>query len=261
MADLGVFFEDEKVHTPTDQHRRRRERELGPLPVGGLAWAASLLAATAYLTVSSERVLEGLGRAMSEGLKAAGAGGDGLGVAWRLLVSASLTQMTPLLIVPVMGLAVVLLWRGRGALRLHGPKPRLSRLSPLEWSRECFSLNGPWRAVSGAFIAVAFMAAASVFLAATPDLPEARGEVLFGPGPSHALVVLALLATGFSLGGAWLEREAREKSLRMTYQEWKDSLKETEGSDELRRRKQRKQMEILHRPRRRAAGSEERGAS
>lgn len=131
-------------------------------------------------------------------------------------------------------------------------QPKLERLNPVEGMKRIFSLHSLFELVKNIFKIV--IVAVVVYFVVKSRLTELLLLYFKTPGEMLDLIAAALLAASFAGGGAFLvvsffdllfQRYQYIKNLRMTRQEVKDELKQTEGDPLVKSWLRRRQREML----------------
>jgi len=253
MADNDTPQED-RTEEPTEK-RLRESREEGQVPRSReLTAAVVMIACTGLLIATAEpmgvRIAAILTAALSFDLRAIAAGGGPL-MHFAKVAAAMFT-----LALPVIGLGVLCAVIGNVGLggfniATKALVPKLERVDPIAGFKRLFSLPALGE-VATAFLRIAIVGAVAVIVIATrldeiqglagnPD----RGAIL------HAISIVGwtLLALAASLGlialldvpfQSWRHR----RQLRMTLEEVKREIKETEGSPEVKGRIRQLQREM-----------------
>jgi flagellar biosynthetic protein FlhB len=131
-------------------------------------------------------------------------------------------------------------------------QPKLERLNPVEGLKRIFSLRSLFELVKNTLKII--IVAAVVYFVVKARLPEMLLIYFKTPAQMLDLIAAALLAAAFAGGGAFLvisffdllfQRYEYIKNLRMTRQEVKDELKQTEGDPLVKSWLRRRQREMI----------------
>jgi len=250
--DLGERTEE------ATSRRREDAREDGRVAKSQDVVAVALLCSTAIaLAATIPWGLNEGGRALTEALQSVGSptalDADETGDSARLVLARGAMVAAPVLAAAF--LAAILSQLAQFGF-LFSPKaasPRLSKLDPLKNAQRIIGLQGLVRVLADiakvtfvTLIAVRAILDEIETIVALPLLPlvsalERMGEILLGVAMQIlvALLVLALLDLIF-------QRWKLSKDLRMTKQEVRDELKQTDGDPETKRRRMRMQQQIIN---------------
>ncbi|MFK2878590.1 flagellar biosynthesis protein FlhB [Rhodanobacter hydrolyticus] len=249
MADDS---DQEKTEQPTEK-RLRESREKGDIPRSrDLSGAAVVMAGVAVLMTSGERAFEHARRIFSLGL----------GYSREALFSDTLPQRTlgaalhealslfsPVALATLLAalFAPILL----GGLNFSGKalEPKFERLNPIEGLGRIFAMRGLVE-LAKALLKVIFIGGVlAMLLRHWQDALQATGRGSVATGIAQAMGLLGQSALWFGgilalLGGidAVYQKYDHGKRLRMSRQEIKDEMKESEGSPEIKGRIRQVQM-------------------
>ncbi len=130
-------------------------------------------------------------------------------------------------------------------------RPKLSRLSPKEGIKRIFSSSGLWLGVKtfGKIVVIAFVAYKTIDSVAHTVIgsqPASLAPLLAYMGQTIIGIIrdIALLGLVFSIADYAVQRRRVNQSLRMTRQEFRDEMRQTEGDPGIRRRIRRQQIRL-----------------
>lgn len=251
MADNSA---GEKKHPATDQRRRKAREEGQVVRSQDLASAAMLLASLSVLWWRGPLLAEGLARLLVESVQQAGPQSLSVGDASHTLSRAAID--TAYLAVPI--LAVMFVSGVLSTMLQTGPllataklMPKFSHINPLTGMGRLFSVSGLARLGFGLFkvaviAAVSYVAVLrwqhSVLEMGYGTIPEVASLIFrccmeTGMWIGGALLVLALLEYGFQ----WWKFE---QDMRMTDQEMRDEMKESQGDPQMAARRRQVQRQL-----------------
>lgn len=226
---------------PATPRRIEKAREEGQVAlsreaVGFSALLAASLAAALLLPGEARRLLLALGIALEQSHAHAPAA---MLRAWgELLLGAA----APVAGAAALGAVVATLLQTRGAVSAKPLAPKLSKLSPVAGAKRLFGAEG-WLEFLRTCLKVAVVAAALWFVARDlPGLvglleaPPGRAAAAAGQGVSRLLAATLGAFAILALLDVLLVRHRHLQRLRMTRQELKEELKESEGDPTIRAR-------------------------
>jgi flagellar biosynthetic protein FlhB len=169
-------------------------------------------------------------------------------------VLAGLTMLLPLFVILVFAAFVAALSFGGWAFSSEGLKPKLERLNPLNGLKRVFGLNGLAELLKALakFLLVAVVAAVILWTKASDLIRLGQLDANSGLAQTAELLSLAfigvcatlILIAAIDVPFQWFQHR---RKLRMTKQEVKEELKETEGRPEVRSRIRQAQQELANR--------------
>jgi flagellar biosynthetic protein FlhB len=246
----------EKSHEPTP-HRIAEARRKGNVPKSNdVSHAAAYLGLIAALFVAGGAIVElGAGAltvfiAQPDRLAGLVLGPGGTGLAAAIIAQAT-AALLPVLLVPLV--AVLLSLVAQRAITVSGEKlqPKLERLSVIKNAKQKFGPTGLMEFLKATVKLVAVGAALGLILAG--ELGRIVGAVRAEPASVVAmmgdllmtllLAAAAIAAVIAAIDLAWQRYDHRRK-LRMTFQELKDEMKQTEGDPHMKAQR-RKRAEAI----------------
>jgi|TARA_R100000501_G_scaffold13151_3_gene24009 flagellar biosynthetic protein FlhB len=248
--------QDQKTEQPTDKKRRDAARE-GDVPKSReLLIAGVMLGGTAYLVFASSMLFDGLSEMLTHGLRFGKADIDDLDVAERTYM------LLGDIILPLIGLLAATLFAAIGAQALLGGlqfnmrsvRFKGNRLNPGAGLKRMVSMNSLIELAKSLLKVVLIGSIGTATLWLGIDHLLALGSGTLTSSIAEAGSILAMLL--FALVGALIIVAAvdvpvqllqRVKKLRMTKQEVKDEMKQSEGSPEVRAAIRRRQREAIKR--------------
>ncbi|MHB9880192.1 EscU/YscU/HrcU family type III secretion system export apparatus switch protein [Pacificimonas sp. ICDLI1SI03] len=247
---------DQKTEQPTDKKRRDAARE-GDVPKSReLLIAGVMLGGTAYLVFASSMLFDGLSEMLTHGLRFGKADIDDFDVAERTYM------LLGDIILPLIGLLAATLFAAIGAQALLGGlqfnmrsvRFKGNRLNPGAGLKRMVSMNSLIELAKSLLKVVLIGSIGTATLWLGIDHLLALGSGTLTSSIAEAGSILAMLL--FALVGALIIVAAvdvpvqllqRVKKLRMTKQEVKDEMKQSEGSPEVRAAIRRRQREAIKR--------------
>ena len=253
--NLQRFADKTEAATPK---RRQEAQRRGQVPRSAeLTGAAALLASSGVL-VSLGPSMAGRLLDYAGGLLAGGAGGDlNAGGVQALAIQAVLLVLRLVLPVGLAGAGAALLsaWlQGGFVFSLRPLSPDFSRISPAQGLGRLFSRRATLEALKavaklaliGWIAYAALQGRAAALLAVAGQPPRAVAGTLAGMARLLLLRVSLALAV-VAAADYWAQRRELEQQLRMTKQELKEEMRQTEGNPEVRQRIRRRQREVVRR--------------
>ena len=251
MADSPT--EDEEKQLDPTERRLEKAREEGQFPQSkDLTAALSLILFVLTLAVIGSSVARSLVTLVTEGLRfggtdqledhlaewASGAAVDG--ALWMLAL------IIPLAFVAGIGPILLVRFKVVYALKLN-----FQRLDPIAGFKRIFSVQTTWEALKnlakvffifsiGVYYVWTYRDVLQVFARQDTSLALGNAMQWVFTGVSMLLVPLSLLA----VADIFLQRSNFKKRMKMSYEEVKQELKETEGSPEARQRQRQRQREV-----------------
>ncbi len=238
-----------KTEEPTEQ-KLKKAREKGDVAssreVGNLTAVLSLFAIAGFLLPAVAVPLVGVLRRIFEsaGQVIIGEGGTGLAdvsvVTWALSRGVGLT-MAPIMVMMVTAAIVGVLLQGETVVALERIKPKLSKISPLAGLKKMFSAASLVEfAKSVVKVLVVGAIALTVAYSAVTQVAEVQGlvpELLPDFARRHAMkmlvITLVLVAVVAVVDVIWKRFDWRRKQ-RMSVQDIRDEVKDTEGDPQMR---------------------------
>jgi flagellar biosynthetic protein FlhB len=242
MAEASQSQEDRtEVATP---RRLQRAREEGNVPISReLATLAGLAAATLALAFAGSRTAMDVGFRLTTFLAHADAptlaGPEG----YRLAAETMLRGMAPFVLATLVGGAGAILLQTGGLLNLTALQPQFSRLSPRTGLRRL--IGGENLTETGksliklAAVGIAVWRGLAGDLPALARLPYLDPHLLLSQAATpvmHVLLVVLVAQTMIAALDVFLVRLRHARQMRMSQQDLRDEIKETEGDPKIKAR-------------------------
>jgi flagellar biosynthetic protein FlhB len=228
---------DDATEEPT-RRRLEKARQEGQVAVSREATSLLVLIAgmfTAFVTLpgSGQELISAFGSLIARSHAADPI--QELGRAAR----AGLGMLLPVAIAVIVAAVAATLLQTRGVISANGIMPRLSKLSPIAGAKRLFGKEGLMELLR-TFVKLAVVGIALWFAFGTPEifqqvLHRPAGSLL-GVAERNAAFLIGAAAISFALlavADVWWIHSQHRRQLRMTRQELKDEMKETEGRPEI----------------------------